>query len=72
MFSPYMNLILPVVISIIFMVVKMIQNYKESPTPNIKDGVIVFISSACGLYAMEQFGKVSPKVTEVFTETPSF
>ena len=68
----YMNLTLAVVISVIFTVLKMAIHYKESPRPNFKDSVIVFVSSVAGLYALEQFGKVTPKVTEVFTETPSF
>ena len=67
-----MNITLAVVISVIFTVLKMAIHYKESPRPNVKDTFIVFISSVAGLYAMEQFGKVTPKVTEVFTETPSF
>ena len=67
-----MNLVLAVVISLIFTVLKMAIHYKESPRPNLKDGFLVFISSVGGLYAMEYYGKVTPKVTEVFTETPSF
>ena len=67
-----MNLTLAVLISVIFTVAKMAIHYKESPRPNLKDGFLVFLSSVAGLYAMEQFGKVTPKVTEVFTETPSF
>lgn len=67
-----MNLTLAVVISVIFTVLKMAIHYKESLRPNVKDAFIVFISSVAGLYAMEQIGKVTPKVTEVFTETPSF
>jgi hypothetical protein len=68
----YMNLTLAVVISVIFTILKMAIHYKESPRPNLKDSVIVFVSSVAGLYALEQFGKVTPKVTEVFTETPAF
>ena len=67
-----MNLTLAVVISVIFTVLKMVIHYKESPRPNLKDSIIVFVSSVAGLYALEQFGKVTPKVTEVFTETPAF
>ena len=67
-----MNLTLAVVISVIFTVIKMAINYKESLRPNVKDTFIVFLSSVAGLYTLEQFGKVTPKVTEVFTETPSF
>ena len=67
-----MNITLAVVISVIFVLLKMAVHYKESPRPSLKEGIMVFVSSLGGLYAMEQFGKVTPKVTEVFTETPSF
>jgi len=59
-------------ISILYVILKMAIHYKESPTPNIKDGMLVFVSSIAGLYAMEQFGHSKSKVIEVFTETPSF
>lgn len=67
-----MNFTLAVVISVIFTILKMAVHYKESPRPNVKDSLLVFLSSVGGLYALEQFGKVTPKVTEVFTETPAF
>jgi hypothetical protein len=47
-------------------------HYKESPSPNIKEGILVMLSSAAGLYGTSQFGMTKPKVTEVFTETPVF
>jgi hypothetical protein len=50
----------------------MILHYKESPSPNIKEGILVMLSSFAGLYGTSQFGIVKPKVTEVFTETPGF
>jgi len=59
-------------ISILYVIIKMAIHYKESPTPNVKDGMLVFVSSMAGLYAVEQFGQIKPKITEVFTETPSF
>jgi hypothetical protein len=67
-----MNITLAVVISIIFTVLKMAVHYKESPRPNVKDSFMVFVSCLGGIYAMDHFGKVTPKVTEVFTETPPF
>jgi len=65
-----MNPLIAVVISVLFMVVKMIIHKEKQPP--LKDGVLVFLSSIGGMYAMEQFGKTSPKITEVFTESPSF
>ena len=64
--------IISAMISILYVIIKMAVHYKESPTPNVKEGIIVFMSSMAGLYAVEQFGQIKPKVTEVFTETPSF
>jgi len=60
------------IIGVIFVIVKMALHYKESPSPNIKEGILVMLSSIAGLYATSQFGIVKPKVTEVFTEVPSF
>ena len=65
-----MNPLVAVVISVLFMVAKMIIHKEKQPP--LKDGVLVFLSSMGGLYAMEQFGKTASKVTEVFTESPSF
>jgi hypothetical protein len=50
----------------------MTMNYKESPSPNIKDGFIVFLCSMSGLYASEYVGKTTPQVMKVFTEHPPF
>jgi hypothetical protein len=66
------SLLVSAIIGVIYVVVKMALHYKESPSPNIKEGILVMLSSAAGLYATAQFGIVKPKVTEVFTETPSF
>jgi hypothetical protein len=60
------------IIGVIFVIVKMALHYKESPSPNIKEGILVMLSSIAGLYATSQFGIVKPKVMEVFTEVPSF
>ena len=65
-----MNPLIAVVISVLYMVIKMIMHKEKQPP--LKDGAVVFLSSMGGIYAMEQFGKTSPKITEVFTETPSF
>ena len=51
---------------------KMGLHFKESPSPNIKEGILVMLSSFVGLYATSHFGIVKTKVTEVFTETPGF
>jgi len=59
-------------ISIAYVLLKMTMNYKESPSPNIKDGFIVFLCSMSGLYASEYVGKTTPQVMKVFTEHPPF
>ena len=66
------SLLVSVIIGVIYVVVKLVLNYKESPSPNIKEGILVMLSSMAGLYGTSQFGMVKSKVTEVFTETPSF
>ena len=66
------SLLVSAIIGVIYVVIKMVLNYKESPSPNIKEGILVMLSSMAGLYGTSQFGMVKPKVTEVFTETPGF
>lgn len=46
-------------------------HYKEKPFPNIKDGMVVFVSSMAAFYASDYF-VIKPKITDVFTEAPSF
>ena len=66
------SLLVSVIIGVIYVVIKMALHYKESPSPNIKEGILVMVSSFAGLYGTSQFGIIKPKVTEVFTETPGF
>jgi hypothetical protein len=66
------SLLVSAMIGVIYVVIKMVLHYKESPSPNIKEGFLVMVSSMAGLYGTSQFGMVKPKVTEVFTETPGF
>lgn len=66
------SLLVSAIIGVIYVVVKLVLNYKETPSPNIKEGILVMLSSMAGLYGTSQFGMVKPKVTEVFTETPGF
>jgi hypothetical protein len=66
------SLLVSAMIGVIYVVIKMALHYKESPSPNIKEGFLVMVSSMAGLYGTSQFGMVKPKVTEVFTETPGF
>ena len=66
------SLLVSAIIGVIYVVVKLVLNYKETPSPNIKEGILVMLSRMAGLYGTSQFGMVKPKVTEVFTETPGF
>jgi hypothetical protein len=69
----YMNLgITALAIGICFVVLKFGLNYKETQTPNFKDGMLVFVSSMAGLYAIDMYSKQVEKTVEVFTNAPAF
>ncbi len=65
------TLMVACIISVIYVVIHMALHYKESPSPNIKEGILVLLSSMAGLHVSSQVN-LKPKVTEVFTESPSF
>ena len=68
-----MNLVAKsVIIGILYVVLKMALRYKESPKPNLKDGLAVFICSLSVLYGIEQYNIAKPKITEVLTTPPDF
>ena len=56
-------------ISVLYILFKYLYS-KE--TPNVKEGLLVILSSLGGLYVSEHFGPSKPKPTEVFTENPAF
>jgi len=64
--------VLACLIGVLFVVVKMGLNYKESPSPNFKDGFLVMLCSGAIMYGASKIGIIKPKVMEVFTETPPF
>jgi hypothetical protein len=69
----YMNLgITAFVIAVCFVVLKLGLYYKETKTPNLKDGMIAFVSSMAGLYAVDMYAKKIEKTVEVFTNAPAF
>jgi hypothetical protein len=69
----YMNLgITAFVIGVCFVVLKLALYYKETQTPNLKDGMIAFVSSMAGLYAIDLYSKKIEKTVEVFTNPPAF
>ncbi len=69
----YMNLgITAFVIGVCFVVLKFALHYKETQTPDLKDGMIAFISSMAGLYALDMYSKKIEKTVEVFTNAPTF
>jgi hypothetical protein len=59
-------------IGVLYVLVKMGLNYKESPSPNFKDGILVMLCSSVVMYGSTQIGIIKPKITEVFTEIPGF
>ena len=60
------------IISILYVILKMALNYKESPRPNVKECVMVFVCSLVSLYGIEQYAIAKPKITEVLTTPPDF
>ena len=60
------------VIGVCFVVLKLALYYKETQTPNLKDGMIAFVSSMAGLYAIDLYSKKIEKTVEVFTNPPAF
>lgn len=62
-------------ISLVFLLGKMGLTYKNTNVKAcIQDTVLVFASSAVGLYGYDKYGssKITTKATEVFTENPNF
>ena len=62
-------------ISIVFLIGKMGLTYKNANVKScIQDAVLVFVSSAAGLYGYDKYGngKMTTKPTEVFVEKPNF
>ncbi len=60
------------IISIVYVILNMAMHYKESPKPNIKDGIAVFMCSLVSLYGIEQYSISKPKIIEVITTPPDF
>jgi hypothetical protein len=62
------------IISALFSVIKYALTYKENPKPDIKDSIIVFACSLAGLYVYDNYIDISvkPKLSEIFTDPPSF
>jgi len=62
------------IISTIFGVLKYALTYKENPKPDIKESIMIFVCSIAGLYIYDNFigVVVKPKLSEIFTDQPSF
>ena len=62
------------IISALYSIIKYALTYKENPTPDIKESIIVFACSIAGLYIYDNYiGVVAkPKLSEIFTDQPSF
>lgn len=62
------------IISAMFSILKYALTYKENPKPDIKDSIIIFVCSIAGLYIYDNYigVVVKPKLSEVFTDQPSF
>ena len=62
------------IISAMFSILKYALTYKENPKPDIKDSIMIFVCSIAGLYIYDNYigVVVNPKLSEVFTDQPSF
>ena len=62
------------IISTLFSIIKYALTYKEHPKPDIKESLMVFVSTMAGLYIYDNYiGVVTkPKLSEIFTDQPSF
>jgi hypothetical protein len=63
------------IISLVFLLGKMGLSYKDiNPKACVQDAVLVFASSALGLYGYDKYAavKTTVKHAEVFTEKPNF
>jgi hypothetical protein len=62
------------IIGAIFSIIKCVLKYDEPFKYDLKESVIVFASSLIGLYAYNNFvmPEIKPKISEVFTDPPSF
>jgi hypothetical protein len=62
------------IITTLFSIIKYALTYKEKPKPDIKESLIVFACTIAGLYIYNNYvGVVSkPKLSEIFTDQPSF
>ncbi len=61
------------IISIIYTIAKFALK-KEFTTPDMKESGLLYVSSILGLYLFDTYFNVtvSPKISEVFTDPPSF
>lgn len=67
-------LIISSIISVLFSVIKYALTYKENSKPDVKESIIVFACSLAGLYVYDTYIDISvkPKLSEIFTDPPSF
>jgi hypothetical protein len=65
--------VLSSIISVIYTVAKFAMK-KEFPKLDFKESGLLFVSSILGLYIFDNYINIaiSPKVSEVFTDPPSF
>jgi hypothetical protein len=62
------------IISALFSIIKYALTYKETPKPDVKESIMVFACSLAGLYIYDNYIDISvkPKLSEIFTDPPSF
>ena len=62
------------IIGVMFGILKYAVTYKENVKPDIKDSIMIFVCTIAGLYIYDNYFNVvaKPKISEVFTDAPSF
>ena len=67
-------IVIAVIITVLFSVIKYALTYKEHPKPNLKDSAVVFGCALASLYVYDMYidKTVTTKVSEIFTGPPEF
>jgi hypothetical protein len=62
------------IISALYSILKYAVTYKENPKPDVKESLMVFACTIAGLYIYDNYFDVvtKPKLSEIFTDQPSF
>lgn len=70
----YNYVVISSIITTLFSIIKYALTYKENPKPDIKESIMIFSCAITGLYIYDNYINVAtkPKLSEIFTDQPSF